>query len=107
MFATMGCMNEMKSEKVIETPKQEKIDSVLRPGVVTRLQREYKDVLENPANIRIKEHLQTALTSEDDEAAEAAFAEARNGLLQLGILTWPKLHKFIALAKRAQNRESR
>lgn len=97
----------MKRDRVVETPKQEKIDSALRRGVVTRLQRDYKEVLENPANIRIKEYLEAALTAQDDESADAAFAEARNGLMQRGVLTWPKLHKLIDLAKTARNRASR
>ncbi len=100
-------MNERKLDNKIVTPKLDKIDSALRPGVVTQLQREYKGELENPANIRIKEHLVAALTFEDDEAADAAFVEARNGLLQRGVLTWPKLHKLITLAETAKKRASR
>lgn len=85
---------------VERTPKLEKLDSATRASVVSRLQEELEEVLANPANIRIKENLVAALTLEDDEAADAAFKEARTGLLQRGALTWPRLHELIAESKR-------
>ena len=87
-------MNEMRQDRE-RTPKLEKLDNATRVSVVTRLQEELEDVLVNPANIRIKENLVKALTLED-EAADAAFKEARGGLLQRGVLTWNRLHELIA-----------
>ena len=91
-------MNELAREGE-RIPKLEGVGRKTLTLAALKLQDTYKDVLGNPANIRIKENLETAESSKNDTEANVAFRTAALGLMQRGVLTRNRLDELITEGK--------
>ncbi len=73
------------------------MDEATRSAVAARLQERFSTELENPANMRIKDNLETA--------SNTAVGKAALELIRLGVLTRDAFHEIVSDIKKPKESE--